>query len=140
MVLEPIRERRHTVEPCQVIEQRIARRRHHHGVSGIVAEQFEQDRVGLARAGRQHDALRGHADAAARVVAGHRRARGRKAQRRRFVAQGLAIGQRVEQGWGILDTGGRGVRQRQVEQVPSGRPKRPQHLRDAVRFEVAGNA
>ena len=46
------------VEPGEVFDQRVARPRRQHGVAGI-AQQLEQQRIGLARAGRQHDSVRG---------------------------------------------------------------------------------
>ena len=72
--------RPHRVERGEVLEQRVARRRHEHLVARV-AEQLEEQRVRLARAGGQHDAIARHAHAAAAEIAHHRVARGRQAER-----------------------------------------------------------
>ena len=56
------------IEARQMIEQRIARPRHQHLVAGV-RQQLEQQRVAVAGAGGQHDALgRARSNALPRVV------------------------------------------------------------------------
>ena len=74
---QTIRTQRHGFESGQQLEQRVARLRDEHRVTGI-AEQLEQQRVRLARAGGDDDAI-GRDDAAATGVV----ARDRLVERRR---------------------------------------------------------
>ncbi len=73
---------REAFERRQVLEERIAGRRHVHDVAGI-AEQAEQVRVAFAGSRREHDVLGRDARAAARVVRGDRGARREVAARDR---------------------------------------------------------
>ena len=86
VVLEVVGARPDGVQRGQVLEERVARRRHEHLVAGI-AEQLEEHRVRVARAGGQHDAVARHGHAAAAEVAHHRVARGRQSEGLRRVGE-----------------------------------------------------
>jgi hypothetical protein len=62
------------IEPRQVIEERVARARHEDFVAGV-AEQLEEQRIGVARARREHDVLGRDGDALPQVIARDRLAR-----------------------------------------------------------------
>ncbi len=96
VVVEVVRPGRHRVEPRQVVEQRIARPRHQHLVARI-GQQLEEQRVRLARAGGEDDAIGGSGDAAPRVVGGDGLPRLRQAERLRLVLQPARVGQRRQQ-------------------------------------------
>ena len=109
------------LEPGQELEQRIARPRDQHLVAGV-AQQLEQEAVGLAGAGVEQHAVGAERGAAAREVGGDGGARGGEAEGRRLVAPGLVPCQRREQVRGIGQRGACRVRERQVESVlPSAR-------------------
>ncbi len=72
-----------------MVEQRIAGHRHQYGIALRRAEQLEEQRIGLARAGGEDDALRSGVDATAGIVTRDCAARLEQAERRRLVSQGL---------------------------------------------------
>ena len=97
IVIEAVGTRRDAVERRQVLEQRIAGRRHQDRVATRRARQLEQQRVCLARARRQDDAIRGDAKTTPRVIGGHRLARARQPERTRLIVGHPRGGQRSEQ-------------------------------------------
>ena len=88
MIVEVIGNRLNGFKPCQVLEERIARLRHQHGIAWI-AQQLEQPAVGLARARRQHDLLRIDLSTTAGVVGRNRFARSTKTERLWSVSPGM---------------------------------------------------
>ena len=96
VVLEAIRARHDCVEPRQVIEERVARARYEHLVSGV-AQQLEQERIGLARARGQDDAAGIHRQPPAAEVGGDRVARGREAGGLGFVEETVGRGESRQQ-------------------------------------------
>ena len=135
VVLEVVRARPHRVQRGQVLEERVARRRHEHLVAGI-AEQFEQDRVRLARAGGQHDAVARHAHAAAAEVPHDRVARRRHAERLGRVGEAGWARQRLEQADGIVDAHARRVRLGQVVELDAVVAQSGDGRRQAIGREV----
>ena len=72
------------VEGQKVVEQGVARSRDEHLVSGI-QEQFEDERVGFTRTGRQKDVVRGNVFSVVFVVSGDLRSRVGESTRSRFI-------------------------------------------------------
>jgi hypothetical protein len=100
-------------------EQRIARRRHQHVVARVT-QQLEQERIGLAGAGREHDAFCRHRDA----LLGHERARRltRRAQPERLgpIPCGPGVCERGQRAGWNGQLGARRIRLGQIEQrLPS---------------------
>ena len=102
VIAQRIGRQAHALERGELIEQRIARRRHEHVVAGI-AEQLEQPGVGLRRRRRQRDALGIDGDAVALVVRGDGGARRRQAARRRLVDR-TPPARRARAGWRRWDS------------------------------------
>ncbi len=103
VVIERVRKRPDAVERRQVLEQRIAGAGHQHLVARV-AQQLEEEAVGLARAGGQDDAGGIEVDAVPEGVERHRLTRHQQAARRRVVAQAGRIGERREQPRRVVDT------------------------------------
>ena len=78
----------HRLERREELEEGVAGAGHEHLVARV-AQQLEEEGVGLAGAGREEHAIGGEREAAAGEVRGHGRARGREAEGRGLVAQGL---------------------------------------------------
>ena len=123
----------------QVVEERIARARHEHFIA-LVAEQLEQQRIRLAGAGRQGDAIRRHRHALSGVLARHRLARGRSSEGARLVRQCAQVGERLDEVGRIGQGGLRRIRERQIEDRPSRRPHRRNGASQAVRRQIGGQA
>ena len=112
----------HEIETRQVIEQRIARPRHEHLVAGV-GQQLEQQRVRLARARGQHDALgrrRRRPGARSRRRRPARASSDAERLRRRSAAP-RAIGERREQIGRIVEARARRIRLGEIDErlVPS---------------------
>jgi hypothetical protein len=117
VVHERVAPRLDRLELGEELEQRIARARHQHLVAGV-AEQLEQERVRLAGARVQQDALGVDRRAAARRSRGRRRPGRLEAEGGGIVAPGLVAGERREQLGRVGERGARRVRQREVEEGP----------------------
>jgi hypothetical protein len=131
VVLQVVGNRGHEIEPCQVLEQRIARLGDEHFVAGA-REQLEQQRVRLAGARGQHDAAGVDSHALPLVVARHGFPCVESAERSRVVAERFGIGERAEQvGW-IFESRSRGIGAGEVEHRTTVRPRRRHHRRQAV--------
>jgi hypothetical protein len=91
-IVQVIGNRGHEIEPCQVLEQRIARLGDEHFVAGP-GQQLEQQRVRLAGARGQHDAARVDTHALPLVVARHGFPRVESTERSRVVAERFGIGE-----------------------------------------------
>ncbi len=70
-----------------MVEERIARDGNHHGGAVGLAEQLEEQRIGLARAGGEDNALGVDLDAATSVVARDRATRVEQSEGLRVVPQ-----------------------------------------------------
>jgi len=140
VIFEVVRHGLHAIQPRQMIEQRIARRRHEHGVTMRRAEQLEEQRVGFAGTCRQHDAIRSNRDAAPRVVAGDRLAGTPQASGMRLIETRGGIGERCEDVVGIRDSRGRRIRKREIQQRASLRLRAAHGAGEPVGLQVAGHA
>ena len=119
---EPIRQGDQTLETRQIVEQRIARFRHQHRFAGV-GQQLEEERIRLARARGEHDALCVDGRALARVITGDGHSRRPEAKRRgpiRF-APGAAQGgaQCLD---GVRNAHSGRIRLGQIEDLASGTP------------------
>ncbi len=107
--LEPVVLERNRVEVGKVFDQRVARARRQHNIARV-AQQLEQQRVSLARAGRQDDPVRGYRDATTREVVRYRLPCREQPERLRVVAQRQVPGHRRKHTWRVrqADTSGVG--------------------------------
>ena len=87
----------HIVETREVLDERVTRPRGEHHIARI-AEQLEEQRVRLARAGRNDRALRRDRHAAPREVVRDGGARHRQAECARLVHERLGPSERLEKG------------------------------------------
>ena len=127
----------HSVETRQVIEERIARTRHQHFVTGI-GQQFEQQRIRVAGAGRQRDPIRGDGRAPPLVVARDGTTGVQQTERTRLVDQPPGIGERCEQIGRILEFRPRRIRLGQVDNRPPFRARLPYGMRQPIGTRSAG--
>ena len=89
---EPVGVQPHRLQRRQEVEERIARPRHQHAVAGI-AQQLEQQRVGLAGAGGEDQVAGVDGEAALGVARGDGAPGLRQALRRGFVGGGARVAQ-----------------------------------------------
>ena len=85
LILQPVRNRPHAVEPRQMIEERVTRDRKHDRIAVRRAEELEEYGVRVTGTGGEHDAFGSNVDAVSRVVARDSSPRVRKSERARFV-------------------------------------------------------
>jgi hypothetical protein len=119
VIRQQVRTRHHTIEACQMLEQRIARRRDEHVVSGGRAEKLEEHRVGFARTRRQHDSIVSNTDSTSGVVVRDGAARPPQAERLRSIAKAIGPGENAEQVARVFDTDRSRIRYREIEQRAS---------------------
>ena len=138
MVFEPVRLQSDRFEPCQMIEQRIARHGHEHTVAGI-AQDLEEIRVALTAARGQEDTVGRDSDAATRVIGSNRFARISESARVRIVGDQIDVGEhRVEVG--IREARSSRIRLCQIDHVPAAAPRGIHRARERCRGEVGRHA
>src|SRR3954447_6580600 len=127
------------VEACQVREQRIAGNwRQDVRLSGV-AEQLEEERVGFAGAGRQHDSIGCYANTAPGVRLRNRLSCLGYPERLRTVRERARVGERSQQRARVSNAYARRIRDCQIDQrstTPAGIDKRG---REAVRPSILRN-
>ncbi len=137
VVVEAVRDCRDAVERRQVIEERVARHGHQHGIAAWSAQQLEEQRIGLARARREDEAVGIDLEAAAREVTGHGAAGAEQAERLRLVLERLCVGEGAQCRRRVVQSNSRGVRCGQIDEPAAVRPRAPHGLRDAIRLKAA---
>ena len=137
VIFEPVRNGVNRLEPRQVLEQRIAWMRHQDLIAGI-AQQLEQQRVGLAGARGERHPVGGNDDAAAAEVGGHGGAGRPHAQRLRIVLERARIRERQQEIRRIGEAHTGRVRFGQVRDRRAAAPSRVDHPRQRVRLEAGG--
>ena len=139
VVLERVRPDVDQLEPREVLEQRVARHRHQHLVAGV-AEELEEERVGLARAGREDHARRVDRSAGGVDPLGDRLAGARQAERMRVVAQPRRPAERGQRLGRIREADPGRVRFRQIDESDAARPDRLFGAGQSIRGEVGRDA
>ena len=103
MILEIVRFGRDGIQLGQVLEERIAWPGHEDLVAWV-AEDLEKQGERIARAGRQHDAIRTGGDTAARVIVRHGAARVLEADRPRHIRETTRVAERRQQIAWVLES------------------------------------
>ncbi len=132
VVEQRVRLKPNVVEVREVVEQRIARLRHHHRISRI-AEQTEQEAVCLARAGRQDYLLRINRRDVLRIIRRNSLSSRQNPSRRRIVGHRPTVPQRPENRIRIVPKPAHSrVRHGEIDQLPPARPSLAHRPRQGI--------